>query len=48
MQDNTESKRLYHLSEDGQKFIFEDDKMYKIKEHVVSPDGVTDYILKTQ
>jgi hypothetical protein len=45
MQDNTESKRLHHLSEDGQEFVFENDKMYKIKERIVSPDGVTDYIV---
>lgn len=45
MQDNTESKRLYHLSEDGQEFIFENDKMYKIKEHHILPNGETAHLV---
>lgn len=45
MQDNTESNRLIHLSDDGQEFIIENDKMYKIKEHVILPDGAHDYIV---
>lgn len=45
MQDNTESKRLNHLSEDGQEFIFENDKMYKVRDSFVLPDGETAHLV---
>ena len=39
MQDNTESKRLYYTTHDGQEFILENDKTFKVKETITLNDG---------